>query len=127
MAKIGVFWVYQHQVFGKTLSIEQGVESVSGLVDTDDNHVDIWEQLLATGGLPTGLAEFEYQDVPRGRAIFSQKQQKLMVYLDKVLMNKELKQEIASFFDVLAHDVIWRRDSHYSITPDDIDRLFLDC
>jgi|JI10StandDraft_1071094.scaffolds.fasta_scaffold37716_3 hypothetical protein len=126
MAKVGIFWLYQRQIFGKAICIDQGGEAVSGLIDTDDNHVDVWEQLRITGQLPTELTSFEYQDVPRGRAIFSQKQHKLIVYLDKVLMNKESKQTIATFFDVLPHDVIWRRDSHYSTTPDDIDRLFLD-
>ena len=43
MAKIGIFWVYKNQVIGKACDLSQGDENIPGLLDSPDNHIDLWE------------------------------------------------------------------------------------
>ena len=43
MAKIGIFWVYKNQMLGKACALSQEHENVPGLIDSTDNHIDLWE------------------------------------------------------------------------------------
>ena len=45
MTKIGVFWVFNGVVFGKAVELAQGIEGVPGLIDCDDNHADVWDDV----------------------------------------------------------------------------------
>lgn len=122
MAKIGVFWLHNGVVFGKSNDVNSGFEGVPGLVDSQDNHSDVWE----TDAIPQALAGLEYQDIPRGRVLFMPKQDKHLVYADKTLMNPEGKVLIAAFFDFTVESAIWKRDLHYTTSQEDIDQLFSD-
>jgi hypothetical protein len=124
MANIGVFWVYNGTVFGKAVSVETGFEGVPGIVDSRDDHVDVWEQERPWVGVSTALASAEYQDVPRGRAL--SRQGKPLVYADKMLLTSENKVRIAKFFDFNPDVAIWKGDLHYTTSRTELDELFSD-
>ena len=45
MTKVGLFWVYKGVVFGRARPLAEGEEGIGGLVDSPDNHVDVWESV----------------------------------------------------------------------------------
>jgi hypothetical protein len=124
MANIGVFWVYNGTVFGKAVSVETGFEGVPGIVDSRDDHVDVWEHERPWLDVSAALASAEYQDVPRGRVL--SRQGKPLVYADKTLLNAESKMRIAQFFEFNPDAAIWKSDMHYTTSRTELDELFSD-
>lgn len=121
---IGVFWVYNGTVFGKAVSVDAGFEGVPGIVDSRDDHVDVWEHERPWVHVSASLASAEYQDVPRGRVL--SRQGRPLVYADKSLLNTESKFLIAQFFDFNPDVAHWQSDVHYTTACADLDALFSD-
>ena len=124
MNKVGVFWIYDGTIFGKSVSIDSGIEGVPGFIDSPDNHADVWEFERPWAQVSKELSSIEYQDISRGRVLFLSEQNKSLIYADKNLFNTQNKQLISSFFEFKLEDAIWKADAHYTISKNDIDRLF---
>ena len=122
--KIGIFWVYKKRVIGKARDLEECQENVPGLIDSPDSHVDLWENDPNFDIPFPELKRSEYQDVPRGRVIYSVDDNQVVVYLDKVLRTKQTKQIISKFFQLSGAKVVWKADLHYTTESCDIDDLF---
>ena len=125
-AKIGIFWVYKNQVIGKACELEDGQENVPGLIDSPDSHIELWEQ---DSGFVIPFAELkgsEYQNIPRGRVIYSTKTKKVTVYMDKVLHTNGTREIISKFFQLGCTDVAWKTDIHYTTQSYEIDDLLAD-
>lgn len=123
--KIGIFWVYKNTVLGITEDISQGFKGYNGLIDSNFDHVNIWEMLELKKQF-LELQNMEYEQIPRGRILFSSKQNKHIIYMDKTLFESAIKQKIAEFFDVNLSQVIWKKDPHYNTNQDELSCLFDD-
>lgn len=108
--KIGIFWFYNQKVIGVAHEFNISEADSIGLVDSTFVHVEYWKILQHE--LPE-LCCLEYEDVPRGRAIFDCGKGKLIIYLDQKLLFKSKVEKIYSFFDVPDELVILRKDPHY--------------
>ncbi len=126
MSKVGIFWVYKNTVIGKTRELDDGEENVPGLIDSPDNHVDLWERNPYFFIPFPELVGTEYQDVPRGRVIHSTKDKKTIIYMDKVLHTEQTKQIISDFFQLSNTDILWKTDKHYTTESGTLDNLFDD-
>ena len=113
MSKIGIFWVYKNTVIGKVRKLEDGEESVIGLIDSPDSHIALWEHHQCFLEQFSELHGTEYQDVPRGRVIYSTKDKKTIIYLDKALHTEQTKKIISDFFELRTANVSWKADKHY--------------
>lgn len=114
MPRIGIFWVYRKAVMGRTVDLAEGEEGVPGLLDSPDNHADLWEndpKLLAP--YPE-LRDREYFDVPRGRVLWRRDDATAIVYMDRTLFNDDIKVKIANFFDLATSKIEWMSDPHYT-------------
>lgn len=126
MAKIGIFWVYKNQVLGKASDLSQGDESIPGLCDSPDNHIDLWENDQNWQNPFQELIGTEYQCIPRGRVIYSKTNHKAIVYMDKQLHSKQIKQLIRDFFQLNSTAVTWAIDEHYTTDLQEINDIFDD-
>jgi hypothetical protein len=122
--KIGIFWVYKNTVIGNTCELEEGQENVPGLIDSSDSHVDLWERRQCFLPQFPELLGTEYQDVPRGRVVYSTKDKKTIIYMDKVLHTEKIKKIVSNFFELKNTDISWKTDKHYTTGSDSIDNLF---
>ena len=43
MPELGIFWVFDTQVFGRARPLAEGYERWPGLLDSPDDHIDLWE------------------------------------------------------------------------------------
>lgn len=120
LAKIGIFWVYRHQVFGQTCALDAAEMGVSGRLDSPDTHDVVWPAVAAL----LGLAHLDYIDVPRGRVLFDLKRQCAVIYVDQSLLSQ--KALIRGFFGLTGVPVIWRLDLHYTIDSKKITEIFDD-
>lgn len=124
MGKIGIFWVYRGVVIGSAIDLSDGNEC-AGWIDSPDQHVTFWESEPAFRQLRQ--AGKEYQDIPRGRAVWNQKCNSSVVYMDKKLLRSEAtKKKVAVFLGLDASLVQWESDPHYTTDPDGISALFDD-
>lgn len=124
MAKVGIFWVYKGVVFGKARPFEEGEEGVKGIVDSPDNHIDVWESDEGYTCHFPELSGVEYQQIPRGRALFQRNGNKHVIYLDKTLNNETSRKLIAAYFGFHESQAQWRSDLHYTTAPDALDEMF---
>lgn len=113
MPHIGIFWAYRGIVFGRAVELTAGEEGVPGLLDSPDNHADLWEGKELLNGYPE-LRGREYFDVPRGRVLWNSAQHQAIVYMDAKLFDAAIKARIADFFDLTTSEVVWRTDPHYT-------------
>lgn len=120
--EVGVFWVYKDVVFGRARPVSEGQEGVKELVDSPDDHVTVWELPGIRSNFPE-LRCVEYQQVPRGRVLYSALEKAAVVYMDRTLHNVASKQLVVEFFSLHGSAVLWRTDPHYSTIEKDIDAL----
>ena len=120
---VGIFWVYKETVFGKATNVDDGEEYVPGVVDSPDNHTDYWDTEKEHLQLFPELRFNEYFDVPRGRVLYSRKEEQAHIYMDKVLFNDKTKQLIEDFFQLNDTKTNWRTDHHYTTTEEELDQL----
>lgn len=113
MPRIGIFWVYQGAVLGQTVDLTAGEEGVPGLLDSPDNHVDLWEGKQLLTAYPE-LRRREYFDVPRGRVLWNRPQHLAIVYMDAKLFDAATKTRISDFFELTTSEIAWRTDPHYT-------------
>ena len=84
---IGVFWVCDKTVLGRAIPLEEGEDSFAERLDSPDNHVDLWENNPALLKSFPHLQDKEYFSIPRGRVLWDKRNQKAIVYMDKVLFS----------------------------------------
>lgn len=126
LAKIGVFWAYKAKIMGRAVSLSDGCEAVSGRVDSDENHAQVWEEENHFAWLFSELEGREYFDLSRGRVLYQKSTQQPLVYCDPSLKAASIRKKIAEFFNFRAHHAIWVADLHYTTNPEDLSRLFDD-
>ena len=121
--KIGIFWIYKGEALGKSVHFSAGGENYPGLVDSPDNHVDVWDEPNFLSAHPE-LKLREYQDVPRGRVLWDMNNRKAIVYMDSTLHTADNKAKLRNFFVLENCEVQWGTDSHYTTSEDDLSALF---
>ena len=94
-------------------------------MDSNFDHVNVWETLELKKQFPE-LKNMEYEQIPRGRILFSIKQRKHIIYMDKTLFEVDIKQKIADFFNINLNQVMWKKDPYYNTNQDELSCLFDD-
>lgn len=124
MLNIGIFWFFRGKLFGRTVRFSEGEESCPGLLDSSSNHSDVWEEDR------TLLADFpelkgkEYFNIPRGRVLWNKAENHAIVYMDSTLFSDRCKEMIVDFFNLHGREVNWKRDIHYTTSPEDLAAIF---
>lgn len=129
--RIGLYWLHGDQVLGLSCALSQAEPGVPGLLDSPFTHVDAWEAVRSEAGLPPHI---EYDDLPRGRVLYSISLQRSIVYGDRAFLGQNtdgavpdrqqcVRGSIASFFSLPFSMISWRHDDHYTVGRDRIDSL----
>ena len=124
MPKIGIFWFYRGQVFGKACDLPEGQENVPGIIDSPYTHIDLWERDPQFVVPFSELRGLEYQEVPRGRVVYSKKGVRVIVYMDQAIYAAHGKQVVSDFFELNNTYTQWRTDAHYTTDPRSMDSMF---
>jgi len=108
--KIGIFWFYKNEVIGIAHELKISEADSLGMIDSHYEHISYWNKLRCKY---SELREIEYEEIPRGRVVFNKNKNKLIIYLDKKLLKKEIVYKIYEFFNSDKYLSILMSDPHY--------------
>ena len=121
-SKVGIFWAYQGKIIAGTTLFTNAVDD--GLfVNSPHSHVDFWETVREK--YPE-LQMFEYEEIPRGRILFSKEEDMFFIYMDKVLFNENFKRQILEEFELSQLNETkfkFMIDAHYTTDKKEIELL----
>ncbi len=110
--KIGIFWYWKNEVLGIAHDFSASDIDSIGLADSNYAHIEYWKIIQSSN---KDLRYIEYEEVPRGRAIFNSKLNKIIIYLDRSLLIRSKIEKISNFFEVAKEQIIIKSDPHYRI------------
>lgn len=112
---IGIFWFYKNELIARKIAVNELKPDEIGMVDSPFEHITEWE--VRSIYLPDfkELVSTEYQQLPRGRVIYSNQTKKATVYMDGSLFTEKYKAQLINYFKLTTCPVIWRKDSHYKV------------
>ena len=120
--KVGIFWRYHKQIIDSAILLKDGVDD-GFFVNGHYSHVSFWETVRQKY---SELRMFEYEEIPRGRVLFSKEEEMFFVYMDQLLFSQNFKQLILEKFELSEAKVKFMRDAHYTTDKKQIDQLFDD-
>lgn len=110
MTKVGVFWGYDGKIIAGITPFKDAVDD--GLfVNSSYSHVTFWKSVREKS---IDLRIFEYDEIPRGRVLFSKERNVFFIYMDRVLFNENFKRLILKEFELSESKVEFKRDAHYT-------------
>jgi len=83
------------------------------MVDSPFLHITEWESKNIYLPKFKELIASEYQELPRGRVVYSNVKKESTVYMDSSLFVKENKEKLIDYFNITSGNVVWKKDSHY--------------
>jgi hypothetical protein len=109
---IGVFWIYDNQIFCETQNIND-IKPINGFIDSDLAHYQVWNKVK---NQHPKFYLFEYEDIPRGRIVYDIENEQFIIYCNKdILKQKISKKLILEKFQLLNKKAIFIEDEHYKI------------
>lgn len=128
---IGIFWFIPQrdstgEVFGVCEPYKLSDNTRTGLLDSNFEHWQVWEQCPGEAKLPAAVLAQEYFHFPRGRVLFDLTRNRHRIYCDPVLLKPDIKEKIKAFFRLQALPVVWMRDLHYTTQTQQLDQLWDD-
>ena len=107
--QVGIFWILPDGLFAFKVPHTAG-EKCGDFINIPDGHYETWEKIRKVSGkLPE-----DYTSYPRGRIVYSIKDQKFLVYLNrKHIKNEQIKKRIIREFRLPADHVEFIYDRHY--------------
>ena len=110
---IGIFWLYQGTLICKKMPLFESKKDVLGLHDTPFQHIEEWEEKKIYLANHPDLFGTEYQEIPRGRIVYSNVKKAFTVYADKVCLTKKNKTLIIKDFKIPSERALFKSDPHY--------------
>lgn len=105
---VGPFFYINNKIYARLESVREFDESLP-FFDSSLSHIRMFVALYMPG---------DYGNYSRGRVIFDNTKKRFIVYMDKSLMNDEIKQQLKNMYDLNEEAVVFKTDQHY--THDDL-------
>ena len=105
---VGPFFYINSKIYARLESVREFDEALP-FFDSSLSHIRMFDTLYIPG---------DYGNYPRARVILDNAKKKFIVYMDKSLMNDEIKQQIKNMYELNGEKVVFKTDSHY--THDDL-------
>ena len=113
---IGIFWVYKSTVIAKAMPLNSAEPARLSLYDSDFSHLVEWEEHRIYLPCFPELIAVEYQEISRGRVIYSGDSTFFNIYADRnVIKSRELQTLICDKFNLIPSQCTWKQDKHYRI------------
>ena len=109
-SKVGVLWWQRGRSLAAAIPLADGDETAH-VIDSPVNHVGYWPQFKRRH---PHLWTVEYEDVPRGRVLFSKETKMFCVYMDMKLHRPRIKAALRRTFGVSGRKVRFATDPHYT-------------
>ena len=117
---VGIFWVYRGKLIISTVPVAKGVDDGT-CINGPDDHLPFWSTVQRQYSV---LRRFAYEEIPRGRVLFSKPDQTFYVYMDKVLFTEKIIQTLLRTLHLPPRHTSFQTDLHYTTDPEDLEQLF---
>ena len=108
-ARVGIFWVVNGEMLIDSTPLSEA-EPYGDYLTHPRGHAEVWEQYQQTGAVPSDM---EYEEAPRGRAIYNTKTRRFTLLADHcILREQNVVRRIMSELR-LPRNTETRPDSHY--------------
>lgn len=122
---VGIFWFFRDRIIVDSTPLSNA-EPFGNALGHPTGHIDYWTRLQQTGAVP---AEVEYEEPPRGRVVFDQREQRFHLLADKcILGRRDVVAGIMKAMHLPPGKTTEGRDEHYRcfeclypVTDDDDD------
>lgn len=118
--KVGIFWWHRSRLLAVAVPLADADET-KWIIDSPVNHVHYWPWLQR---LHPGLRHLEYEEVPRGRVVFSKETKMFCVYMDAKLHRARIKTALRRTFGLTGRRVRFATDPHYTTDKTALDNLW---
>lgn len=112
---VGIFWIFENKVFGLLERHSCNKTDSLGFIDSQFQHARDWHRALSYANLATKLADFEYEDILRGRLTYNAQRKSYIVYSDSTLLTRSLRSAVKLWANIKNHNVTWHHDIHYTL------------
>ncbi|SPL71250.1 hypothetical protein [Acinetobacter stercoris] len=112
LMKIGIFWYHDKTVTGYVHPFNLNDQDALGMVESPYIHNEYWDVL--SNRYPD-LRLINHNVIPKGRALFSTTEGKVVIHLDEKLLKKSSKKRIAKFLGIEEKNAIWLIDESTSV------------
>ena len=119
----GIFWgirVGKGRVLVTDANVLSQAEAYGAALTHPCGHYDVWEAWQRLGpagllrrGLPSEIADSEYEDRPRGRIVYDTQTKTFILYADQRLKTPAFLKRVIIAFHLPAEQTLVRSDSHY--------------
>ncbi|ESX51845.1 hypothetical protein X760_31320 [Mesorhizobium sp. LSHC422A00] len=132
---MGFFWIVVDRIGHDAILADAiglaDAEQYGEVLTHPGGHYDYWETMKQRGptwlrarNVSASLLQTDYEDWPRGRVVYSIRDNRPIVYADPRVKTKSRIELVRAAFQIPDADHVIRKDSHYrpslpSIMPDD--------
>ena len=81
---VGIFWFFRDRIIIDSTPLSLA-ESYGDALGHTTSHIDYWTRLQRTGAVPP---EVEYEEPPRGRVVYDQREQRFHLLADKCILGR---------------------------------------
>ena len=114
--EVGIFWIYRGELIQESLPHVEG-EVYGEFINGKSGHYEFWKSVQKR--VPA-LRNYEYDEVPRGRVIFSKRDGKFHIYgSEQFVKNEEERNMVLKAFNIPEAEAVFRFDEHYQICEAD--------
>jgi hypothetical protein len=114
VGEVGIFWLFRGEVLSDSIPWTLG-EEYGDFVNGHSDHCKFWRSLRRHN---PALVDYEYDQVPRGRVVYSKKDDKFFVYgSEDFVRDEEEKTLVVSEFHLPLGKMVFRADEHYGKIP----------
>jgi hypothetical protein len=107
---VGIFWLLDSKLIIDATTLSKA-EPYGTALTHPTSHIDHWTRLQRTGAVPV---EVEYEEPPRGRVVFDQREQRFHLLADKcILGRREVVGRIMAALNLPIGKTTEGRDEHY--------------
>lgn len=107
---VGIFWLFDGELIIDSTPLSKA-EAYGTALTHPTGHIDYWTRLQRTGAVP---AEVEYEEPPRGRVVFDQREQSFHLLADKcILSRRDAVTGIMEAMQLPPNKTTEGRDEHY--------------
>lgn len=114
IGEVGIFWFLKGDIISDPIPHTLG-EDYGDFVNGRSDHCTFWRSIQR---LSSEAAKYEYDQVPRGRVVYSKRDETFLVYgSEQFVRNERQKGMVLSEFNLPPEKTIFRADAHYARIP----------
>jgi hypothetical protein len=123
IGEVGIFWIHEGFLIQSSIPYTEG-KDYADFVNGSTDHCTSW---YSAQRLRPKLRDYEYDQIPRGRVVFSRRDGKFHIYgSEEFVRNEEEKSMVLKAFSISADNAVFKSDEHYAIIECDLPEGFCD-